>query len=407
MLQKYAVCLIMFQMHLGPVNLSVLGATVVGFAVDNLDYVVTHPALLTGLISQYDSADKFFIQALYEFIKVDDTAKVCVADPEKLIRQLRRCLTRLIHDNRAKCDDRDDGGGGNKEITAKVCMVLETVRRLMDVTSFFTAVERSCTQATVPESNSTPTQPKAQSQEARALIEVWLHCCQEFASSRIVVLNCARVLSISPQSEIICAQFRQPATALVMAQSMESFINDTDILVRYLYALGNCLAADQRCRQLNTRLPRSIRRILSHYYKKTDSQSTNQKVENAQNSPQGAKAANCSISKENADVMLKVIRLIANFSLEKVGAQAVLEESAIIKILLKLLTLSERRGGKQGAIAEEEEIARSCLASLNNLIYFSKEQFVPFIDDCADAFITVSGGPLVPIHYTNSLKFRP
>ena len=124
----------------------------------------------------------------------------------------------------------------DKSHESKVALLLETVRRLFDNSTFYANAERDSKFA-----------------------EVWLHCCQEFTHSETVMLNCARILSIGTQSEEFCSHFRQPTSSLVIAQAMETCINHTDILVRYLYALGNCLAADPKCRQLNTKLPRTIR----------------------------------------------------------------------------------------------------------------------------------------------------
>jgi len=128
-------------------------------------------------------------------------------------------------------------------------------------------------------------------------------------------------------------------THYLCLKAMESNINDNEMLVRYLYGLGNCLAADHRARQVNTRLPRSIRRILSHYYKKG-----NHHAESNNRKSKEVSTSHFRLSKENSDVILKVIRLIANFSLDESGAAAVLEEKLILTLLLKLLRVSVRNG---------------------------------------------------------------
>ena len=105
----------MFQLHLGPINLSVLGATLVAVLRD-LDFCVARPAIVAGIVAHYHNGDRYFIQALFELIKFDPTLQLCLKQ-KQLIRQLRRCLTRLIHQNRENEPETE------KETTAKVCMV--------------------------------------------------------------------------------------------------------------------------------------------------------------------------------------------------------------------------------------------------------------------------------------------
>lgn len=340
------VCQIMFKMRLGPVNMSALGSTVYWLTKNDLELLSQNSSVISGVVKEYENRDRFILQSLYEMIKFDPTAKLVIAN-ESLTRQIKRCLVRLTQDHHEDTKSEDT--------ILKVCMVLETLRRLLDQTTFFKTVE---TEGRLP--------------------ELWLQLCQEFPDKSSVILNCSRLLSLSTQSEIICSQFRQPTGALVMAQVMESFIQDQDILVRILFALGNCIASDSRCRQLNTRVPRSIKRILHHYCKKCDQLQT--------------------FGQTDCDVILKVIRLVANFSLDKIGAKAILEEPVILKILLRLLELSVKQTDKKSNgstnqktthIDQPEEIMKSSLAALNNLIYFAKEEFKPYLTDCSNAFISV------------------
>ena len=140
------------------------------------------------------------------------TSKIVISNGA-LTRQIKRCLVRLTQDYHEDTNSEDT--------VLKVCMVLETLRRLLDQNTFFKTVES----------------------EGR-LPELWLQLCQEFPDKPTIILNCSRLLSLSTQSEIICSQFRQPTGSLVMAQIMESFISDQDILVRILFAMGNCIASD-------------------------------------------------------------------------------------------------------------------------------------------------------------------
>ena len=218
----------MFQLRLGPVNQSVLGSTLVQLTSDNLEFCATHPALVVGLVQEYHNADRYFIQALFQIIKFDPTLQLCLGQ-RRLIRQLRRCLTRLIQQNREnESEESSDGPEVKPEVAAKVGLVLETIRRLMDVSTFFAAVERSCAEpdrtgsangvgpeVTVLDGGE---MGEPEVSQGKVFIESWLHCCQEFPSNRPVLLNLSRLLSISTTSEIICSNFTQPASSLIMAQ---------------------------------------------------------------------------------------------------------------------------------------------------------------------------------------------
>ena len=87
--------------------------------------------------------------------------------------------------------------------------------------------------------------------------------------------------------------------------------------------------------------------------------------------------------------MLKLIRVIANYSLDQPGAIAILNEASIIKALLSLLEMSVNPD-KPDSISDADDVLKSCLAALNNLMYFARDEFEPFVNECARSLTHVS-----------------
>jgi len=330
--QRLGVCRILLQMRLGRNNFDVLGDTMLTLSKDQ-SFIAEYPVLVNGVIAKYDTANYHFIEALSNLIQYDKTLHLCIKN-DQLISQLRRCTEYLLAEN----------DGQNEQVFQRVYKSFQTIRSLLDVTSFFALLEK-------PDSDS----PK--------LVDLWIKCCNEFSNQRHIVHMCSRILSKSTESDVICGYLKQPSSSLVLASTIETYIGDNDILVRLLYAMGNCLASDIRCRQNNARLVQSIRRVFRYCCKRCD---TGQDLD-----------------KQNTDVLLKMIRLVANFSLDESGAVSILQDSVIIKAILWLLKLSVE--GKK--LVDSPDVTKYCLAALNNLIFYAKNEFEPYTSDTTHAFI--------------------
>jgi len=153
---------------------------------------------------------------------------------------------------------------------------------------------------------------------------------------------------------------------LHIAQAIERHIKNSDVVVRLLYAVGNCAASYGKC---HVKFLKTTRRVLTHYSKRV--------------------MTNKEHSKTDRDVILKAIRVCANFALEEAGANAIIAENALIQIHITLfkLILDEK-----SHVPDKEEFLKYILASLNNIIYFSSSDFEVFARDIAALFIKVLMG---------------
>lgn len=323
----------MLKMDLGKNNFAVLADTISSLSRDQ-SFVAAHPVVVNAVINFYDYSNIDIIEALGSLIQFDKTLQMCVRH-ELFLAKLRQSLERLLDEN---------DGNENNALYNKIHQSLETTRSLLDVTSFFHLLE-------IPDS------------EGQKLAALWIRCCQEFPKNQPILYICSRILSKATESEVFCQFLRQPGSSLVLASTSETHIGDSDMLVRLLYAMGNCLVADVRCRQNNGRLVQSIRRVFRQSCRKCESSKV--------------------LNKQETEVLLKVIRVIANFSLDEPGAVAILQDAVIIKAMLWLL----KQAVEGGKLAESNDVAKYCLAALNNLIFFAKKEFEPYTSETTHAFI--------------------
>jgi len=324
--QRLAVCRILLQMKLGSNNLAVLGDTLVALT-ENPTFVAAHPIVVNGIIGKLDTANIHFCVALSQLIQTDCTLQQVVKHSQ-LMAQLRRCLELLLAEN----------DGKNQSVFGRVKSICSTMRSLLDVATFFNELERR------------------DNGDSVKLVELWVTCCAEFADQAALVHLAARLLSKATESDIVCSHLTQPTASLVLASASETYVAESDTLVRLLYALGNCLAVDGRCRQNNAKLLQSMRRVFRYGCKRVE------------------------LMGSNTDVLLKMIRLIANFALDESGAVAILADQVIIKALLWLLKLS---------VEDDKlvDITKYALAALNNLVYYAKGDFEPYLGEATGVFV--------------------
>ena len=82
----------------------------------------------------------------------------------------------------------------------------------------------------------------------------------------------------------------------------------------------------------------------------------------------------------------KAIRICANFALDDHGATLVANESNLLEFLISLFNhvLTEKL-----KTSKKDEIMKSIIATLNNVIYFSSVDFSPFAQSLGTIFVDV------------------
>ena len=148
---------------------------------------------------------------------------------------------------------------------------------------------------------------------------------------------------------------------LYLSEAIERHIKNDSIIVRLLFAVGNGAVVCEKCP--HPKFVKTTRRVIGYYIKKGK------------------------FTKEDVDVLLKSIRVCANFSLEEKGANIVMADELLIEIILKLfkLVLDERSKIRNG-----NELLKYIISALNNILYFSSVDFEKHANIAADLFIRVS-----------------
>ena len=84
--------------------------------------------------------------------------------------------------------------------------------------------------------------------------------------------------------------------------------------------------------------------------------------------------------------LLKAIRICANFALDDHGVTLVANESNLLEFLISLFNhvLTEKL-----KTSKKDEIMKSIIATLNNVIYFSSVDFSPFAQSLGTIFVDV------------------
>jgi len=208
-------------------------------------------------------------------------------------------------------------------------------------------------------------------------VAIWLHCIQTFIESENIIHMCARIMSISTQSDVFCIaiQRKEKNWMLHIAQAIERYMKRSEIVVRFMYAIGNGAVACEHCR--HAKFIKTVRRVLSHYIK------------------------NNKFGKSETDVILKSIRVCANFALEEDGANALVADAPLIKLHIKLFGMILDDKGK---FAETDELLKFIIAALNNIIYFTSINFEHFASEVASLFIRVRNtGGVMPFFKHNEL----
>ena len=174
---------------------------------------------------------------------------------------------------------------------------------------------------------------------------------------------CARILSVLTQNPSFCQalQSKEPHWPLHIAHAIERHLKHAESVVRFLFAVGNGAAAIPK---MGTKFLKTVRRVMSHYAKKLGGKNT---------------------FKIERDVILKSIRVCANYAMWEEGANAIANDKHLRNSHLAILKLAT-----EGKLNEDkEEMLKYVIASLNNVIYFSSVDFKECADEISPLFIKV------------------
>ncbi|XP_052237148.1 armadillo repeat-containing protein 2-like isoform X6 [Dreissena polymorpha] len=190
------------------------------------------------------------------------------------------------------------------------------------------------------------------------LLESLTCACDSFASDAEIVLNVSRIFSkVTLHTDCCLALAAHSLSFKVFLQLLKKHLKRQDIVVRVCFILGNMTAKNDEARLSLFHEPKSLDVILAVFrsYLEADYKSSkkpDRKVGTVKDE----------LSKTE-DVLVKVVRVIANISIsDTVGAQ-VSTNSLCVELLIRILDYKD--------IENNEELVLNTVACINNLSYFN------------------------------------
>ncbi|KAF0289180.1 Armadillo repeat-containing protein 2 [Amphibalanus amphitrite] len=197
-----------------------------------------------------------------------------------------------------------------------------------------------------------------------------------FSADMDVISNVARILSIISTHDECCEQLVESDLSFrACIKVLKKYPGANNIVVRMGYALGNLMARSESARVKFFREPEALETLLNlldMYSRRTASSSNNNGTASSEAGEAGDSAANDpgALSGTPEDVIVKLIRVVANMVINQEVGSEVSSSPACLKVLLGVL--------RTHSVEEHEELVLSSLSMLNNLTFYASEESVVF-----------------------------
>nr|XP_027232568.1 armadillo repeat-containing protein 2-like [Penaeus vannamei] len=182
---------------------------------------------------------------------------------------------------------------------------------------------------------------------------------QHFSHDADVTANVVRILSIiSTHEECCAAAAAHPGTLPATVNALPRHASSPAIVVRLAYALGNMMANSDDARwQLFSEdgFTETLLELLTEYLRR-DRHHQAEEMADPLTSASGAPE----------DVMVKLIRVLANVSVHARVGPVLARSRTCLSLLISVL--------RHKAVDESEELVLSALATLNNLTFYTRDQ---------------------------------
>ncbi|XP_069991169.1 armadillo repeat-containing protein 2 isoform X3 [Penaeus vannamei] len=182
---------------------------------------------------------------------------------------------------------------------------------------------------------------------------------QHFSHDADVTANVVRILSIiSTHEECCAAAAAHPGTLPATVNALRRHASSPAIVVRLAYALGNMMANSDDARwQLFSEdgFTETLLELLTEYLRR-DRHHQAEEMADPLTSASGAPE----------DVMVKLIRVLANVSVHARVGPVLARSRTCLSLLISVL--------RHKAVDESEELVLSALATLNNLTFYTRDQ---------------------------------
>lgn len=187
--------------------------------------------------------------------------------------------------------------------------------------------------------------------------------CDNFSSDWEIVLHASRIFSkVTLHTDCCMAVSENLLSYKVFIHLLKKHLKRQDIVVRVCFTLGNMTAKNESARTQLFQQPKSLDVLLAVLKTHLElDQKTRNKLEKREKSKSDSGSTE-DLSKHE-DVLVKVVRVIANISInEDVGPQ-VAASNPCLELLIRILECKD--------IESSEELVLNTVACVNNLSYFN------------------------------------
>lgn len=177
-----------------------------------------------------------------------------------------------------------------------------------------------------------------------------------------ICTNISRIFSkLSSYSECRLALSQTPGCYQLFIEVLSKHLQKQDLVVRLLFTLGNITAKSEEARLQLFQCEGSVDLLLQIYdnYQRRD--------DKLHNEPQqrGTKTQTTGPAHEFDDVLVKLVRVLANMCIHPAVGPALTDNATFIQLLIETLELR--------SVEESEELTVNTAATINNLSYYQQQ----------------------------------